>query len=231
MAQIGIKLADHTFYPVINDETPQRKRMVLSPAQQQQTSIQVDLVRRSEDGDQSIGCLVLENVQAGATSEFELVVGVDEAGNVDAKVSDSTSEHFQSLSINLSQLDVGDSYSVTAIGGDGGDVGSIMSIDDEDTIHDSLARELSDDLTGGLDFDEFPAEEEIARSDEREDEVEDVRRDARPFSPLLLTAILLIALSLLALGAFGVFSWLKADSVPELRTTRLFVDHLFAARG
>lgn len=218
MAQIGIKLADHTFYPVIQDETPQRKRMVLSPAQEQQASIQVDLIRRSEDGDQSVGSLVLEDLQAGATSEFELVVGIDETGNVDAKVSDPTGEQFQSFSINLSQLNIDESFSIPEINGDGGDVGSVTSIGDE----------LDDDLTGGLEFDEFTADEELVRSDDEDD---DMRTNVRPFSPLLLTAILLIALSLLALGAFGIFSWLKADSVPELRTTQLVIANLLIGLG
>ena len=210
MAQIGIKLADHTFYPVLGDETPQRKRMVLSPAQERQTSIQVDIVRRSEDGDQSVGCLVLEDVQAGATSEFELVVGIDEAGNLDAEIRDPKGEQFRSFSINVSRLDVDDSFLIPEIGGDGGDVGSVTSIGDE----------LDDDFDSGLAFDESTADEDNG-----------VRSDTRPFSPLLLTAILLIALSLLALGAFGVFSWFKADFVPGLRTTRLVVDLLFCGLG
>ena len=88
MAQIGIKLADHSFYPVLEDDTPHRKRMVLSVAREGQTSVQVDIVRRADGRDQSVGCLVLEDISPNRGDELEFVLGLDAEGNIEAKISE-----------------------------------------------------------------------------------------------------------------------------------------------
>ncbi|MFA7567392.1 MAG: hypothetical protein WCY01_10230 [Alkalispirochaeta sp.] len=110
MAQIGIKLADHSFYPVLDDEKPQRKRLVLTVARDGQESVQVDLLRRGDNGDQLVGCLVLEGLPGDAGVELEFILGLDGDGNVDARISDSSGRQFQSLSANLSQLEIESPY-------------------------------------------------------------------------------------------------------------------------
>ena len=52
---------------------------------------------------------------------------------------------------------------------------------------------------------------------DREDIDEESDVEPRRFNPLLLIAIILFALSVIALGAFGVFNWLRSGSLPELR--------------
>ena len=150
MAQIGIKLADHSFYPVLDDDTPQRKRMVLTVARDGQESVQVDLIRRREDGDQSVGCLVLEELHDATGTELEFVLGVDGDGNVEARISDPSGDQFQSFSVQLDQLDVADAYSLPDVAGDVADIAGIESIDDD------LAADLDTSISVGTpDFDRF----------------------------------------------------------------------------
>jgi hypothetical protein len=244
VAQIGIKLADHTFYPVLEDETPRRKRTVLSVAKEGQRSVQVDVIRRDDGNDQVVGSLVLEDLPDDSGGEVEFVLGIDSDGTVDARISDPSGEQYQSFSVNVTQLDLAESFSLPDES-DASGYGGVAAVDDsldstdfgmpeislpdefdddfggefedEDQLHASLSEDLSDDLAGVGDS---PAYESGLGSDADEELEGDVDEDEpapRSFSPLLLAAIILISLSLLALGAFGIFSWLKGDAVPELR--------------
>lgn len=238
MAQIGIKLADHSFYPVLDDETPQRKRMVLTVARDGQKSVQVDLIRRRDDGDQSVGCLVLEELNDTAGTELEFVVGVDIDGNVEARISDPSGEQYQSFSVRLDQLDVADTYSLPDTSEDAPDIAAVESINEEfdDTDlefpdvdfpedldrseDDDLAPDFAADLSGGpggsRDFDGFSDGDDLAEDwDDTDGESES---PPRRFNPLLLIAIVLLSLSVVALGAYGLFNWLRSGSLPELRS-------------
>ncbi len=257
MAQIGIKLADHTFYPVLDDETPRRKRTVLSVAKEGQHSVQVDVIRRDETGDQVVGCLVLEDLPDEAGGEIEFVLGIDADGNVDARISDPSGEQYQSFSVNVAQLDLSESFSLPDES-DEDRYGGVASVDesldealdgsdfempeislpdefddefaDEDQLHASLSDDLSNDLSRSssvADDTDSPFEEDDTPAfapDPASDIDEVLEGDGtddlpapRSFNPLLLAAILLISLSLLALAAFGIFTWLRGDPIPELR--------------
>lgn len=248
MAQIGIKLADHTFYPVIDDEKPQKKRVVLTAAQEGQQSIQVDLIRRSEGIDQSVGTLVLEDVPDDSSQEFEFIIGIESNGTVTAEIKDAADGRSRSISVDLNDLQPEDSFSLPEEEGISDSIGGVESLpDNEDSIDTSLDFDLPDidlpesdegdfasdidstdiDSTGfdstGFDFDSFSTDEELEGDrDLAGEESEPIVR--RPFNPLLLIAILLVSLSLLALGAFGVFSWLKAEPIPELRASFTVID-------
>ncbi|MDA3951937.1 MAG: hypothetical protein PF508_22200 [Spirochaeta sp.] len=242
MAQIGIKLADHSFYPVLDDDTPQRKRMVLAVARDGQKSVQVDLIRRREDGDQSVGCLVLEELNDAAGTELEFVLGVDGDGNVEARISDPSGDQYQSFSVRLDQLDIADTYSLPDSTEDTADIAGVESIndefddtdlglpdvdlpedldlpDDEDNLPASFSDDLAADLDSGSvgppDFDGFSDGDDLER--DRDDIDEESEAEPRRFNALLLIAIILFSLSVIALGAFGIFNWLRAGSLPELR--------------
>ena len=49
MKTIGIKLADGTFYPVLEEGTPKKRMLDLTTAKDNQTKVQIDLYR-SENG-------------------------------------------------------------------------------------------------------------------------------------------------------------------------------------
>ncbi len=66
--QIGVKLADGSFYPVLEQEFAGRKKLVVTTAQDNQDTVQIDLFRGQEGrAEQSgyIGSLVIEKYIRG----------------------------------------------------------------------------------------------------------------------------------------------------------------------
>jgi hypothetical protein len=200
VALIGIKLADGTFYPVIESDQPQRKRMTLTVAREGQTSAQIDFVRKDGPFDQHVGSLVLQDLAADAASELGLEMGLAADGTIDARVADATGEQFQSFSVNVNTLEAGDSY-------------SLPDLDMDD---------LPSDIGAVGDLEDLPHPEPSGFLDEEEPEFDEAEASVRPprsFSALVLAAIILVGLSLVAFGAFSVFRWLQTDALPELRAT------------
>ena len=104
---IGIKVADGSYYPVLEHGFTGRKRLVLTTARDNQPRVQIDLYR----GDGSaltdaryIGSLIIENIPAASQGEpeIDLVIGVDDEGQLSAEASDSTTGESQRFSTSLS---------------------------------------------------------------------------------------------------------------------------------
>lgn len=237
MAQIGIKLADNSFFPILDDTTPARKRVVLTVAEEGQPTVQVDLLRESDEGArQYVGCLVLEDLPSAGSNELELIVGVDENEVVNAEIHDAERRQYQSISVSLDQLqqlesfDLPDEESIDIESVDSLEDVSLgdLSVDDvgmpdiEGEQFDEDAFETVDDLD-----DEFgaPADgEDLSFEDgyEEEEYPEDVDevapdRDPRPFYMVSVVALVIIVVSLVLLGAYGVFRWLQTEPLPDLR--------------
>lgn len=93
MKTIGIKLADGTFYPVLEEGTPKKRMLDLTTAKDNQTKVQIDLYR-SEDGNMEDAEYVdtLEvtklNPHPNGEPELHLSVGLDEDNNLTAEVVD-----------------------------------------------------------------------------------------------------------------------------------------------
>jgi nucleoid-associated protein YgaU len=106
---IGIKVADGSYYPVLEHGFTGRKKLVLTTARDNQPRVQIDLYR----GDGStltdaryIGSLIIENIPAASQGapEIELVIGVDADGQLSAEASDSSTGESQRFSTSLSAL-------------------------------------------------------------------------------------------------------------------------------
>lgn len=158
MARIGIKLADGSFFPIIEDESSQRKRMVLTVARPGQTSAQIDLLRFDGETEQYVGCLVLDELVGEGTAELELIVGLDDDGTIDARVNDSVGGQYQSLSVNVRTLESAGSFSLpddSSYPGDSlGDIGDIGDIEDIDDTDFSPPEEIEDDDLSDLDLED-----------------------------------------------------------------------------
>lgn len=93
MKTIGIKLADGTFYPVLEEGTPKKRMLDLTTAKDNQTKVQIDLYR-SENGtiDDAEYVDTLEvtklNPHPNGEPELHLSVGLDENNNLTAEVVD-----------------------------------------------------------------------------------------------------------------------------------------------
>ena len=94
MKTIGIKLADGSFYPVLEDNTPSEKNLELTTAHNNQTKVMVDLYRSatcSMDDAEYVDSLQIENLVARPNGEADIKfsVSLDEDNQLSAKIVDS----------------------------------------------------------------------------------------------------------------------------------------------
>ncbi len=93
MKTIGIKLADGTFYPILEEGTPKTRMLDLTTAKDNQSKVQIDLYR-SEDGTMKTAEYVdtLEvtslNPHPNGEPELHLKMGLDENNELTAEVVD-----------------------------------------------------------------------------------------------------------------------------------------------
>ena len=119
MNQIGIKIADGTFYPILseNDPHPHKKRLVVTTSKDNQENVQIDLYRSSEMSLQNaafIGSLLIENVEPGPKGEpeIEIVLGIDVEGNLNVRAREPTSGNEQTFEASLGDLEPTEAYGV-----------------------------------------------------------------------------------------------------------------------
>lgn len=93
MKQIGIKLADSTFYPIMEEEKPVEKTLVLTTVNDNQTRVIVD-VYRSKTGTMKdaeyVDSLQIDNLVAhpNGTADIKLNIGLDENNKLHAEMID-----------------------------------------------------------------------------------------------------------------------------------------------
>ncbi|HOV62489.1 MAG TPA: Hsp70 family protein [Spirochaetia bacterium] len=113
---LGIKIANGTYYPILDEEdVPKRKRLVLTTAHDDQTSVQIDMYKGSGKDIKDalyIGSLFIENIDPAPKGEpdIDLIMGLDDDGNLTATANDQKSGEHQSLSVSLDSLSGEESY-------------------------------------------------------------------------------------------------------------------------
>jgi hypothetical protein len=120
---IGIKLANGEFYPILMENSQEKKRLVLTTVHDNQRSIQIDLYRSSSKTMTDalyIGSLVMENIiaQPKGQPSIELVIASSTNGDVTAHAVDLDGgiEGRQTLNVSLKSLDeVRQDYVITDI--------------------------------------------------------------------------------------------------------------------
>jgi hypothetical protein len=93
MRTVGIKLADGSFYPIMEEGTAQTKKLELTTANDNQTCVMVDLYRSktcSMEDAEYIDTLKIENLNAHQNGEpsISFDVGLDENGELSASIAD-----------------------------------------------------------------------------------------------------------------------------------------------
>ena len=106
MKTIGIKLADGSFYPVLEDNTPSEKQLELTTAHNNQTKVMVDLYRSatcSMEDAEYVDSLQIENLVAHPNGEAEIkfTVSLDEDNQLSAKIIDSETGNESNTTITL----------------------------------------------------------------------------------------------------------------------------------
>jgi len=120
---IGIKLANGEFYPILEENSQKKKRLVLTTVHDNQRSIQIDLYRsssRTMTDALYIGSLVMEKItpQPKGQPSIELVIASSTNGDINAHSVDldGDAEGRQTLSVSLKSLDeVRQDYVITDI--------------------------------------------------------------------------------------------------------------------
>lgn len=106
MKTIGIKLADGTFYPVLEEGTPKKRMLDLTTAKDNQTKVQIDLYR-SETGSMSdaeyVDTLEVTKLvpHPNGEPELHLSLGLDENNNLTAEVVDPETGKKSETEVNL----------------------------------------------------------------------------------------------------------------------------------
>lgn len=106
MKTIGIKLADGSFYPVLEDNKPSEKQLELTTAHNNQTKVMVDLYRSatcSMEDAEYVDSLQIENLNARPNGEADIkfTVSLDEDNQLNAKIVDSETGNESNTEITL----------------------------------------------------------------------------------------------------------------------------------
>jgi nucleoid-associated protein YgaU len=114
---IGIKVADGSYYPVLEQGFMGRKELTLTTVADNQSRVQIDLYRGDGGGLEKaryIGSLFIENIPPApqGAPEIRLSIGLDEAGELEAEADDSRTGESQKFSISLKTLSDDETYEV-----------------------------------------------------------------------------------------------------------------------
>ena len=106
MKTIGIKLADGSFYPVLEDNTPSEKNLELTTAHNNQTKIMVDLYRSascSMEDAEYVDSLQIENLVARPNGEpsIAFTISIDEDNQLSARIVDEETGNASKTTITL----------------------------------------------------------------------------------------------------------------------------------
>lgn len=117
MAKIGIRLADGRFYPILDEDSAAKKRIVLTTVKDEQPSVQIDLYRSEEGQDPErsyIASLVIENIPPLPRGEpdIRLDMSLDDDGNLKAYAIEEASGEHQALNVSLKSLELDEKYDV-----------------------------------------------------------------------------------------------------------------------
>jgi len=106
---IGIKVADGSYYPVIDVDFRGTKKLVLTTAKDNQDKVRVDLYRGSGSSlaqARYIDTLLIENIPPAGQGEpeIELLIGIDEDGQLMAEAFDQSTGERQRFDTSITSL-------------------------------------------------------------------------------------------------------------------------------
>ena len=114
---IGIKIANGTFFPILNSEDRVKKRVILTPVTEEQTDVKIDIFRGDGEGMFNpvyVASLILNNIASDNEkgTEIELLIGMNDENILDAEAFDKISGEKQLLSISLDSVDETDFFEI-----------------------------------------------------------------------------------------------------------------------
>ena len=192
---IGIKVADGSFYPVLEHGFTGTKKLTLTTAKNNQGKVQIDLYRGNGatlSEAHYIGTLTIDNIPPASKGEpeIELLLGIDDDGKLSARASDSRTGESQKFSTTISTA-AADEF-------------------------EEPEFEVEDTQPGRIEFEEAPLTGEsypVTEEDRRE------RVHARGPNILLLILFVIFGVLLVAAIAYFVYRSIPGPRVPSLSTT------------
>ncbi|MDR1747719.1 MAG: Hsp70 family protein [Spirochaetaceae bacterium] len=115
-ASIGVKLADRTFFPILEENVPESKELDITTVRDNQTMVQVNLYKSSDNSmanAEYIGTLIVDNLRPEPSGEptVKLMIALDKNNELSAIATDMATGNHNSLSVSLTSLqedDIGD---------------------------------------------------------------------------------------------------------------------------
>ncbi|UTC61981.1 LysM peptidoglycan-binding domain-containing protein [Treponema sp. OMZ 788] len=107
-SKIGIKLADGTFFPILDEDALSEQSLELTTVRENQESVQINLFKQFEETEpEYIGSLIVEDISTGPAGDptINLKIKLDEEKNLSAEAMDEGSGSHQSLRVSLKNLD------------------------------------------------------------------------------------------------------------------------------
>ena len=106
MRTVGIKLADGSFYPIMEEGSAQKKTLELTTAHTNQTCVMVDLYRSatcSMEDAEYVDSLQIENLVAHPNGEpsIKFSISIDEDNQLSARIIDSETGNESNTTITL----------------------------------------------------------------------------------------------------------------------------------
>jgi hypothetical protein len=214
MAKIGIRLADGQFYPILSDDQPAHKRLVVTTVKDDQASVQIDVYRQSDDmADDSvyIGSLIIENIPPAAKGipDISMDILLDADGNLNTFVREEASGEHQTLRISLKDLGDEEKYEIPdfdfqdSTSDFGHDLDQLGDIQDENPFDVDVTHTFDPTVT-----------DNNAEASLFDEPVEPDNKPVRKrISPILVGILAAIIILLLFGGAFLIYT-LTANRMP-----------------
>jgi hypothetical protein len=214
---IGIKIANGSFFPIMEESRQARKRLVLTTVKDNQKSVQIDLYRG--EGEQMfdpsyIGSMVIDDIGPAPEKgpNIELIMDVDDQGNLNAEAGEEQSGQRQDLSVRLTDLPLDQAYDEPDFELDDGDEIGALDFDSEEpaSAESGLERasENASERAGESHADDIYSGKELLADEEKQ--------EGREIRPLLLITFVALALIVIFLIAFLLFRTSDAPPVPPL---------------
>ena len=155
-SKIGIKLADGTFFPILDEDALSEQSLELTTVRDDQESVQINLFKQVDGTEpEYIGSLIVEDVSTGSAGDptINLKIKLDEEKNLSAEAIDEGSGSHQSLKVSLKNLDEasldGIDFDFTSFddstGFESNDDDYFIKEDDALSFDDSLESQIQED--------------------------------------------------------------------------------------
>lgn len=236
--RIGIKIADGTFFPILEEDSLKKKRLVLTTVNDNQSSVQIDLYKGKGENFTDpayVGSLMIDNIAPveKGIPEIELKIGLDEENVLNTTAKDLVSGTEESLSVSLESLSDETTYDVPEFSleddfdeNEYNDInleetdedGSDFSFDDDEVSSEALSHE--DDGHDLFDEESDINTEPIGKSDYAVPSGQTDNKEKHRLHPLLIALFVLLSLVVLAGLVYFVYNSFSGKDAPVLQAQK-----------